>query len=271
MDDAATARAMDGAGLAHAAPRLHRLHLHGDALLADLEHPTLTFLEARGLTAFGAWADGAALPAVAMIATDATDARAIAAAKFPHLQSLDLSRGRMACAVETIARSSVAAQLRDVSLPPVRDALDAAAAQRALRYLPRLASGTVADWYGEPVTLRHPTAKLGVPPAKPWRPRELVDAALALGLEVAGQAHVVSVLELCHVMESRYSRLDADARDAWTQLWRHIDACREPVTIPRELWDRAMLPCLDAFIDDGWRRFAAALPGLAGDVRAQPR
>jgi hypothetical protein len=250
-----------------AAPRLHTLSLDGDFLLADLAYPLLTSLEVDGFAALGSWHDGAVLRNVvaldlALAATDQPTTaitQRISSAKFPRLRTLDLSRNapvmRTKQLLPVFETSPIVSELHHVKLPPVLDSLDARVVQQALDRMPMLQSLAVTDWYGAPPQLLHPTATLALPPAKPWTPRTDVDPSTQLRIESGSEAHLLGLLELCHVMENRFSRLDAEARAAWSQIWASLRSSDERIAIPRAIWNRAMTPCAADFCDEAWRRF----------------
>jgi hypothetical protein len=131
--------------------------------------------------------------------------------------------------------------------------------------MPLLKSLAVTDWYGEPPDLLHPTAAFGLPPAKPWIPRADLDSSTRLRIQIGGEAELLGLLELCHVMENRFSRLDVEARAAWSQIWRGLRSHDERVTISRAVWDRALAPCVADFCDEAWRRFVTR-PVVGSDV-----
>jgi hypothetical protein len=263
--------------LAIAAPRLHSLALDGDRLVADIEHPLLTSLEIDGFAALGSWHDGAVLPNVVGLdlALDATNHPSaptfhhIACAKFPRLRNLDLARNAPSLRTKQLAplfeTSPIVSALHHVRLPPILDSLDARVAQQALDRMPALQSCAVVDWYGEPPELLHPSATFAIPPAKPWIPRTDLERSTQLRIEIGADAYLLGLLELCHVMENRFSRLAAEARAVWSQIWRGLRSHDKRVTIGRAAWEGAMKQCSADFCDEAWRRFVVQ-PAVGTEV-----
>lgn len=225
------------AALATAAPRLHTLDVHGEAVFASFAHPALRILRIAGIDAMRSLTNTAPLlPGVVeldlRIALDVTvlpahdDAawsRYLPPRQLPALRRLDL--GRNEPAEHSVRRpdadpfrfvrlAPIAAQLTHLRLPTLRAPGDAANAQAALDRMPGL---TVLELprASAAAGLRHPGATIRVLPRRPWRP---LDRTLATFVIDETPIRVL-LADAVAWLEDHYDRMPEPARTAWDYLW----------------------------------------------------
>lgn len=259
-----------------AAPALHTLYVGGVMIADDIADPGVTYLRVDGHRALPSFVDGNVFGSVVTLDLLLTFAQArlppeasniaISSAKFPGLEILDLCRNRdrrLREVCDVLDGSSIASQLRSLRLPVIRDAADLAAVDLTLKHLTRVEEVTVADCYRGLVPPVHRGLEVRCPTPKPWLHRDDVELTSMLELTLSARSFQVEIIELCHVLENKFSQLGEDSRSAWRLIWqRLLDDCMltGSARIDGAVWRRAMEPCLDAFCSTPWRALIESCP-----------
>lgn len=217
------------ARLVGATPNLEVLDLLGARLLDGFAHPRIRELGLTGTESIDL-VDGPPLAALHTIdfAFDgdrATPRGLFVPARVPALRHLSFTREepadtRLFGALGTLG---VAAQLTRLVLPAIRPHHHAHV-QAAIDRMPMLRELVIARAYashGLLPELRHAWARVKIPMAYPWPPREQIER----WLDIDGAA--VDPHELVEVLESQYDQLPEHIRAIWYRFGMALDGLRD--------------------------------------------
>jgi hypothetical protein len=175
----------------------------------------------------------------------------------PALRALDLSRNEQ-LVYRAFRSLDVLRQLTHVRLPVLVTQEDRDLLQAALDDMPHLERLEIVEVRARGIHLRHPTATIVLPPAKPWQFDEP-----ALVLSIGDGEHIVDLRELVATMERVYERLPVDARVLWDDWW---EAVSDRTPFPASSLADALDAC--GALPDAWRQVAIAARE-AGDAMVQ--
>jgi hypothetical protein len=254
------------------APHLHSLRCDGHLLADEICDLGITFLRLDGESSVVLQDDGATFEKVVAVDIDLGPAYrfnsgglyrlSLSAQRFPRLSKMDLSRNtsrRLRDVCEYATAWSVVPKLRMVKFPVLRDVVDKKALEECLRSMSNVEVVEVAGVYGDSPISDHQRALFRHPDPKPWFHRDDVDASSLLTLSVGGETYQVELLELCHVLENRYARLEVGSRNAWQTIWSDLRLSGR-AELAGSVWEQAMVPCLDAFLAPKWKQFIESCP-----------
>jgi uncharacterized protein (TIGR02996 family) len=213
-----------GDKLAAATPHLEVLDLLGRRLFDRWAHPNVRELGITGSDSIDL-VDGAPLPTLHAIDFAFDGERPVPPGLFsprcvPALRRVCFAREEPGRRVfEALGTIEVAAQLTHLEIPSIRTTRDHELVQAAIDRMPMLREVTIARVYSmfRVAELRHPYARVTLPPASPWPPREMLRQPLLI------DGFSTDLAELVEALEVQYDDLPEPHRGTWYRFWTIVD------------------------------------------------